>query len=207
MRALRIAVVAVTLAAWPAFAQAPKVGILPFDVVSIDGASAATGASLAKLVRIEMIKARKVTPDLLTLPANTKMPIEPEQAAAIGTTAGDALVIVGTVTAADVTQSSQSVNTGSLLSGVGVGGQLQRQNATIGLHVEIVDPATGKILDTFEVEGKNSSTGIGMDLSTTLGSLDKDPGSLDRSPMGKALQDAAKKVNDEVAKRAAKIKR
>jgi hypothetical protein len=190
----------------PAGAQTTHVGILPFDVVSVDNAGTQASTALAKLVRIEMIKARKYTPDLLALDEKSKMPVEVEAAATIGKTANVALVIVGTVTSVESTHSSNRAYTGGLLDSVGLGGSLQRSTAKVNVHVDLVDPATAKVVDSFEVEGKNTDTGVGVDFSTALGGLDTG-GSLDSSPMGKALQTVAKKLSDEVAKRAPKLTR
>jgi curli biogenesis system outer membrane secretion channel CsgG len=186
--------------------QSPKIGILPFDTVSIEGGGESASAALAKLVRIEMIKAHKVTPELIELPSGAKTPVEPDQAAALGKTAGVKLVIVGTVTNADMSSSSHGANTGGLLSSVGVGGSINRSTATIGLHIELVDPAKGDIVDTFEVEGTGSQTGVGMDLSTALGGFNSGGSDWSNTSIGKAVQEAAKKLSDEVAKRAAKMK-
>jgi curli biogenesis system outer membrane secretion channel CsgG len=194
------------LAPLPAAAQTTHIGILPFDVVSVDNAGTQASTALAKLVRIEMIKARKYTPDLLTLDEKAKMPVEIEAAATLGKTASVALVVIGTVTNVESTHSSNRAYTGGLLDSVGLGGSLQRSTAKVNVHVDLVDPATAKVVDSFEVEGKNTDTGVGVDFSTALGGLDTG-GSLDSSPMGKALQTVAKKLSDEVSKRAPKFTR
>jgi hypothetical protein len=194
------------LAPVAAGAQTTHVGILPFDVVSVDNAGAQASTALAKLVRIEMIKARKYTPDLLSLGETPKMPVEIEAAAAIGKTANVALVIVGTVTNVESTNSSNRAYTGGLLDSVGLGGSIQRSTAKVNVHVDLVDPATAKVVDSFEVEGKNTDSGLGLDFSSALGGIDTG-GSLDSSPMGKALQTVAKKLSDEVTKRAPKLTR
>lgn len=191
-----------------AAAPAPiRVGILPFDVVSVDGAGPSASAALAKLVRIEMIKGQKLTPVLLTLPPEAAHPVPSEQAASIGKSAEVGLVLVGTVVDASTSQTSHSANTGGLLSSVGIGGRIDRSSAEVSLHLDLVDPATGKIVDSFDVKGKASDTGVGMDFSTALGSVDTGGDAWTKTPMGKALSDAARKVNDEVAKRAPKFVR
>lgn len=204
--ALSLALAVLLLAPAVARAQTTHVGILPFDVVSVDNAGESASAALAKLVRIEMIKARKFTPDLLSLGETPKMPVEIELAATIGKAANVALVIVGTVVNVESSSSSHSANAGGLLSSVGLGGSIQRSTAKVGVHVDLVDPNTGKVVDSFEVEGKNSDSGLGLDFSTALGSVDTG-GNLDSSPMGKALQQAAKKLSDEITKRAPKLTR
>ena len=185
-----------------------RTGILPFDVVSVDGAADTTGAALAKLVRIEMIKGQKLTPVLLALPDGAATPVPAEQAASIGQAATVGLVVVGTVVDASVTQASHSANTGGLLGSAGITGTLNRSTATVSLHIDLVDPATGKVVDSFDVAGKASDTGVGTDFSTSLGEMTTGGDApSDNTPMTKALRDAAKKVNDEVVKRAAKFAR
>jgi curli biogenesis system outer membrane secretion channel CsgG len=185
-----------------------RTGILPFDVVSIDGATDTTGVALAKLVRIEMIKGQKLTPVLLTLPDGAATPVPAEQAASIGQTATVGLVLVGTVVDASVTTSSHSANTGGLLGSASISGTLNRSTATVSLHIDLVDPATGKIADSFDVAAKATDTGVGTDFSTSLGEMNLgDDANSDKTPMAKALREAAKKVSDEVGKRAAKFAR
>ena len=190
-----------------AAAQSTRVGIMPFDVVSIDNAGQSASEALAKLVRIEMIKARKTTPELISLGESTSMPIEEARAAELGKTAKVALVIVGTVTEAELTESTKSASTGGFLSSIGIGGNISRATATVSVHVDLVDPDAGKVVESFEVDAKNTDTGLGMDFSTSLGSMDSGGGGLDKSPMGKALQAVAKKLSDEVNKRAPKLVR
>ena len=186
-----------------AAAPAPiRAGILPFDVVSVDGAGPSASTALAKLIRIEMIKGRKLTPVLLTLPPDVTHPVPSEQAATIGKSADVGLVLVGTVVDASTSQTSHSANTGGLLSSVGISGRIDRSSAEVSLHLDLVDPATGKVVDSFDVDGKASDTGVGMDFSTALGGIDTGDGAWEKTPMGKALGNAARKVSDEVAKRA-----
>jgi curli biogenesis system outer membrane secretion channel CsgG len=195
----------VTLAAPAARAAGPtRAGILPFDVVNIDRATPETGAALAKLVRIAMIEGHKLTPVLLTLPAGTEQPVTPDAASSIGKSATTAVVLVGTVIDASVSSSSHGLSTG-LIPSLGVGGQVSRTTAHVSLHVDLVDPAKGTIVDSFDVEGKATDTGVGMDLSTALGGMNSNSNSWMNTPMGKALSQAAKKINDEVAKRAKKF--
>ncbi len=186
-----------------AAAPAPiRAGILPFDVVSVDGAGPSASTALAKLIRIEMIKGRKLTPVLLTLPPEVTHPVPSEQAATIGKSADVGLVLVGTVVDASTSQTSHSANTGGLLSSVGISGRIDRSSAEVSLHLDLVDPATGKVVDSFDVDGKASDTGVGMDFSTALGGIDAGDVAWEKTPMGKALGNAARKVSDEVAKRA-----
>jgi curli biogenesis system outer membrane secretion channel CsgG len=205
----RLALVAIfslfTAAAAPA--QQLAVGLLPFDVVSVSGSGAQAGENLAKLVRVEMIKAHKLRPVLLELPAGAKLPIDASAAAQVGKAGGAALVISGTVIEANETHSSNSASSGGLLSGIGVGGSVSKSTARVSLNVELIDAETGESLKNFEVEGKNTDVGVGADFNTALGGADIGGSGWDKSPMAKALREAARKINDEVAKTAASRKR
>jgi len=179
------------------------VGLLPFDVASVEGASTEASEALAKLVRLEMLDNKSVQPELLKLPEGTDVPVSAKKAAEIGKGADVGVVLVGTVLEASTSQSSHSAGTGAF--GTYVGGNLSKTSATVSVHVQLVDPASGKITDTFEVEGHASETGVGADLSTTLGSFDTGDSAWDKTPMGKALRDVARKIVAETAKRSGKI--
>ena len=187
-------------AAGRAQAQQTPVGLLPFDVVSVSGAGGDAGANLAKLLRLEMIRGRKLRPLLLELPAGTSLPMDPKNAAKIGTDSGASLVVAGTVIEATQQYSSNRANTGGLLSGIGVGGSVSRQTARVSLDIELIDAATGALVKSFEVEGKNTDVGVGMDLSSALGGLGLGDNAWEKTPMGKALREAARKANDEIVK-------
>jgi curli biogenesis system outer membrane secretion channel CsgG len=193
--------VAVAAAANARAAGKLAVGIVPFDVETVDGAAPSSGQALAKLVRIEMIKSARLQPTLL---AETKTT---EDAAKAGAAANDDVVVVGTVLSVDTSGGDTGASSDSLLGAFGVAGRVRRTTTHVSMHIELVSPKSGDIVDTFEVEGKNSTTGVGADFSTVLGSIDSDAGALDNSSIGKALRDAAQKLASEVASRAGKLAR
>jgi hypothetical protein len=176
-----------------------SVGIVPFDVATVDGASVSNGEAVAKLVRIEMIKNSRLAPVLLPAPAGAG------GAAAKPPAPKTDVVLVGTVLSAETSGGSHSANTGGLLSGIGVGGSINRVTTEVALHIELTNPATGEVLDTFEVAAKSSGTSLGADFSSSLGSIDSGGAGADNSSLGKALREAAQKVAAEVAKRADKL--
>lgn len=194
------------LSAGIAHAQQVAVGLLPFDVVSVSGAGYQAGENLAKLLRVEMIRARKVRPVLLELPPSTKLPMDASAAAQIGKGGGAQLVVSGTVIEATETHSSNSASTGGLLNGIGVGGNVSKSTARVTLNVELIDAETGESVKNFEVNAKNTDVGVGADFSSVLGAADIGGSGWDKSPMAKALREAARKVNDEVARAAASRK-
>lgn len=153
---------------------------------------------------LPMIRAKKVRPVLRELPAESKLPIDALDAAKIGKAGGAALVVSGTVIEAVESHSSNSANTGGLMGNLGVGGSLSRSTARVSLNIELVDAETGETVKNFEVSAKNTDVGLGADFSTTLGSMDLGGGAGDKTPMAKALREAARKVNEEVAKVAVK---
>lgn len=199
---LVVAVVALSAAVSARAEDAPAklaVGIVPFDAATVAGGSGASGETIAKLVRIEMIKNVKLQPMLLpAAPPGGPVRIPAGQKPDI--------ILIGTVLNADTTASSRSANTGSLLSGVGVGGRVTRVTTEVGIHLELVKPDSGNIVDSFDVETKSSGTKLGTDLSTALGSFDSNASAFDSSSIGKAFREAAEKVAAEVAKRADKLR-
>jgi hypothetical protein len=179
-------------------ADPPTIGILPFDVSAAEGSgSGDAGRSLATLIRIEMLPNKEVRPQLLDPPAGARRPLLPKAAAAAGQAAGVDYVISGTVLEASVKSANNSA--ASRLLG-NVAGSVSRTSAKIRLHIEIVRSGTSE-LQLFEVEADNTDVGLGGTVHTTLGSFGAgDPG-WQKTPMGKALREAAQKITKEVAKR------
>jgi len=189
----------------PVAAQKLSVGIAPFDVVSVEGASDEASMSMAKLVRVEMIKAGRLQPQLLTPPPDSPTPLPRDEAVKLGRAAKVDIVLVGTVLEAGTSSSSRGANTGGLLGGIGVGARHERVTAKVMLNIELVDPKSGDVADTFDVESSNSESGMGADLSTALGGLDSDSAVSETSPLSKALRDAAAKISVETMKRSGKL--
>jgi hypothetical protein len=188
------------LLARPHAAAKLAVGIVPFDVATVNGATVSSGQAMAKLLRIEMVKSAKLQPTLLPVTHSN------QEAATAGATANSDIVVVGTVLSADTSESDRSANSGGLFGGaLGAGGRIRRTTTTVELHIELVNPKTGEIVDTFEVEAKNSGTSVGADFSTALGGIDNEGSGFDQSTVGKALREAAQKVAAEVAKRSDKL--
>lgn len=204
MNAITTGIVVAILACPPAaLAQGrAKVGILPFDVVSVQGAASQAGQALARTTRLELAREKKVTPVLLELPQGQKHPLDPAPAAAIGKAAGVDLVILGTVLDTNTSRSSTGANTGRVLSGVGVGGRVSRTRARVLLYVQLVDPASGRVVHEFEAEGSETDVGVGADVWSTIGRVGTSDDRWLGTPMGKAIRQAARKIAAEAAKRA-----
>lgn len=180
------------------------VGILPFDATNVDGWSGGAAQALAKLVRLELAKEKDVEPDLLE--AGGPLPLSTQKAAAAGKAANADVVIAGTVLEANT---SHGNNGGFLPSkfGASVGGNVNRTKATVSLHIDLVDPASNKIADSFDVEAHNTDLGVGGNVSTVLGGFNVGDDAWDKTPLGKALREAAQKVTKEVMKRRGKFKK
>lgn len=52
-----------------------RVGLIPFDVASVDGGTHQAATALAKLVRAQMITSRTMQPVLIDLPAGETLPL------------------------------------------------------------------------------------------------------------------------------------
>jgi curli biogenesis system outer membrane secretion channel CsgG len=140
---------------------------------------------------------------LIELPAGETLPLPEDRLAALLAEHKVDLVVAGTILDATTSYSSNRISTGSLGGAVGignVGGSMRKTSASVELHVEVVN-VEGRTTHSFQVKGDNTDVGIGADLWTALGGFDVgDPG-WDKSPMGKALREAAEKLVSEVQKR------
>src|SRR5687768_1902767 len=174
-------------------ADPPTIGIVPFDVSTVEGTGGAdAGRVLGTLVRVEMLKNKQIRPQVIELPTGVRPPLTPQRAAEIGKTAGVDLMLLGTVLEASSSRNNNRASTPRLGGVIGstVGGSVTRTTAKISLHAELVDSATGRSVETFEVEGSNTDTGVGADLWSTLGNFNLGDDGWQKTPMGKALREA-----------------
>lgn len=179
-----------------------RVGLLPFDVASVQGGTPQAAESMAKLVRAQMVSSRTMQPVLLQVPAGAKLPLTEAQISALATENDVALVVSGMILEASTSRDSNRIRTGSLgrVAGIGsVGGSMSKTRAEVQLYVEMAN-TEGRVVHNFEVEGDNTDVGVGADLWTTLGGFDVGEAGWDKSPMGKALREAAEKLASEVNK-------
>lgn len=193
----------IALASIPATAQdRTRVGIIPFDVASVDGGTQQAATAMAKLVRAQMVTNRALQPVLIELAGDT-LPLPEERLAALAAEHKVSMIVAGTILEATTTRGSTRISTGSIGSAIGVGGvggSMTKTRAEVRIHAELVRP-DGRILHALEIEGNNTDVGVGADLWTTLGSFDVGEANWDQSPMGKALREAAQKLTSEVVKR------
>lgn len=179
-----------------------RIGLLPFDVANVDGGTHAAATALAKLVRAEMITDKRVQPVLLDVPDGAKLPLSPPQLATLAEQNNLQLIIAGTILEATTERGSNRISTGGLGGRIGtsVGGSMTRTRAEVKMHVELAGK-DGEVSDAFQVEGSNTDVGVGTDIWSAIGSFDLGDHGWDKSPMGKALREAAQKLSSETMRR------
>src|SRR5690606_9528854 len=134
-----------------------RVGLLPFDVASVQGGTPQAAESMAKLVRAQMVSSRTMQPVLLQVPAGAKLPLTEAQISALATENDVALVVSGMILEASTSRDSNRIRTGSLgrVAGIGsVGGSMSKTRAEVQLYVEMAN-TEGRVVHNFEVEGDN----------------------------------------------------
>jgi hypothetical protein len=195
-------VLALLMASSAAGQDRTRIGLLPFDVANVSGGTHTAAQALAKLVRVEMITDKRVQPILLEVPPGARLPLSASQLAALATEHDLQMIIAGTILEAETTRGSNRVSTRGLGGRLGssVGTSVSRTRAEVSMHVELVTRA-GEVDHAFQVEGTNTDVGVGADIWTSLGGFDVGDTSWDKSPMGKALREAAQKLAAEAIRR------
>ncbi|HUE88204.1 MAG TPA: CsgG/HfaB family protein [Vicinamibacterales bacterium] len=179
-----------------------RIGLLPFDIANVGGGTYTAAQALAKLVRVEMITDKRVQPVLLEVPAGARLPLSTSQLATLATENDLHMIIAGTILDAETTRGRNRVSTRGLGGRLGssVGTSVSRTRAEVSMHVELVT-RDGEVSHAFQVEGNNTDVGVGADIWTSLGGFDVGDAHWDKSPMGKALREAAQKLAAEAIKR------
>jgi hypothetical protein len=195
-------VLALLMASSAAAQDRTRIGLLPFDVANVSGGTHTAAQALAKLVRVEMITDKRVQPILLEVPSGARLPLSASQLAALATEHDLQMIIAGTILEAETTRGSNRVSTRGLGGRLGssVGTSVSRTRAEVSMHVELVT-RSGEVDHAFQVEGSNTDVGVGADIWTSLGGFDVGDTSWDKSPMGKALREAAQKLAAEAIRR------
>jgi hypothetical protein len=202
MKNVLLALFAVLIASGASGQDRVRIGLLPFDIANVGGGTYTAAQALAKLVRVEMITDKRVQPVLIEPPAGARLPLSPSQLAALAVENDLQMIIAGTVLEAETTRGSNRVSTRGLVGRLGssVGTSVTRTRAAVRMHVELV-ATDGEVTHTFEVEGNNTDVGVGADIWTTLGGFNVGDATWDKSPMGKALREAAQKLAAEAIRR------
>jgi hypothetical protein len=210
IRAIHRATLLAALASSTLSAQGQRsVGIVPFDVTSIEGSGVEAGRVLATLVRVELLNNQRLLPRLIKLPEGARLPLQTKDASTLGRDSEVEFIVVGTVLEASSARSNNRATTraiGKVLGGAGAGvsGSLTRTTAKVTLHVQLV-PSKSSDPQAFEVSESHTDIGVGADLHTTLGAFSAGDAGWQKTPMGKALRDAARKISVELAQRIAKM--
>jgi len=201
MKTVLFAFLAVLIATSTPAQDRVRVGLLPFDIANVSGGSYTSAQALAKLVRVEMITDKRVEPVLLELPPGARLPLTAAQLSALAAENDLEMIIAGTILDAETTRGSNRVSTRGLGGRIGssVGTSVTRTRAAVSMHVELVKD--GQVTHAFQVEGTNTDVGVGADIWTSLGGFDVGDAGWDKSPMGKALREAAQKLAAEAIRR------
>jgi hypothetical protein len=202
MRRVLFALLAVLIASGADAQDRVRIGLLPFDIANVSGGTYTAAQALAKLVRVEMITDKRVQPVLLEPPSGARLPLSASQLAALAVDNDLQMIVAGTILDAETTRGRNRVSTRGLGGRLGssVGTSVTRTSASVRMHVELV-AADGEVTHTFQVEGTNTDVGVGADIWTSLGGFDVGDTGWDKSPMGKALREAAQKLAAEAIRR------
>ncbi len=192
-RSILVLVVTLLLAA---AMSAQKIGVLPFEDAS--GVGAAFGENVAKFIRSEFLKNKKITPKFIQFKAKDgeTAAIDVDQAIELGKKNSVEFVVIGTILEADASSSSSGVG-GISVFGQSLGSSLRTVSAKITLQGDLISVKEGKLIESFRTEGSKTDASVGADVSTEWGSLNTDNNS-DNSPNAKAMREAVEELVEEM---------
>jgi len=176
--------------------SAQKIGVLPFEDAS--GVGAAFGENVAKFIRSEFLKNKKITPKFIQFKAKEgeTAAIDVDQAIELGKKNKVEYVVIGTILEADATSSSSGVG-GISVFGQSIGSSLRTVSATITLQGDLISVKDGKLIESFRTEGSKTDASVGADVSTEWGSLNTD-NNADNSPNAKAMREAVEELVEQM---------
>jgi len=181
---------------------AQKIGVLPFDDAS--GVGAEFGEQVAKLIRSEFLKDRRITPKFIQYkPQNEEESsiVDVEKAIEIGRKNGVDYVLIGTILEAEATSSSSGLG-GIRVAGQYVGSSLRTVKATITIQGDLLSVKQEKLIESFRTTGSKTDRSVGADVSTEWGpSLNIDSSADNNTPNAKAIREAVEKLVKEVSKK------
>jgi len=186
---MRFAAAVLLSAVLPLAAAAQKVGVLPFEDAS--GVGAQFGENVAKFIRSEFLKNKKVTPKFIQYKPEEGQAasVDVDQAVELGKKNGVAYVVIGTILEAEASSSSSGVGGVSIL-GQRVGSNLKTVTANITLQGDLISVKDGQLVESFRASGSKTDASVGADVSTQWGSLNGDKQEGNDSPNAKALREA-----------------
>jgi OmpA-OmpF porin, OOP family len=189
-----LSVLAILLMAGTGFAQSNqtyRIGVLPLiDNTGSGGADLAT--ALARAVQADLTNSTQLEGRVISLNGANPSSIDAGKAVQLGKSQNVDVVMIGTVIEASSESSSSSLG-GVSLGGFGLGGSKHTLKAAITLQGDLYDVTTGKRIDSIRITRNASKSGLGGDVSTSLGDISSES-SFDNSPIGKAFHQAASQL-------------
>jgi len=196
-------VILVFLMAAPLFAQAKKIGLLPFDDAAGVGPEACRQAAV--YVRSELLKSKKLLPKFLAPALEDGAEgvgaglIDVEKALELGRANGVDFVLIGTILDASAEESDSSLGGLSLRKGT-VGTSVRKVKATISIQGDLLAVADGALVQSFEAKGGKTVSQVGADLSMSWGDYNSGLGSAD-TPNAKAMREAVASLVKQILKK------
>ncbi|MBI5471331.1 MAG: hypothetical protein HY961_03200 [Ignavibacteriae bacterium] len=179
--------------------HAQKIGVLPFEDAS--GVGAQFGENVAKFIRSEFLKNKKITPKFIQVKPkdDEATTIDVDAAIELGKKNKVDYVVIGTILEADASSSSSGVG-GISVFGQSIGSSLRTVSAKITLQGDLISVKDGKLIDSFRTEGSKTDASVGADVSTEWGSLNTD-NNADNSPNAQAMREAVEKLVEEMTEK------
>jgi curli biogenesis system outer membrane secretion channel CsgG len=182
-----------------ATASAQKVGVLPFEDAS--GVGAEFGENVAKFIRSEFLKNKKITPKFIQHKpkGDESTTIDVDLAIELGKKNNVNYVVIGTILEAEATSSSSGVG-GISVFGQSIGSSLRTVSAKITLQGDLISVTEGKLIESFRTDGSKTEASVGADVSTEWGSLNTD-NNADNSPNAKAMREAVEDLVEQMTEK------
>ena len=184
----------------PGIVFAQKIGVLPFEDAS--GVGPQFGEQVAKFIRSEFLKNKKVTPKFIQYKPKDDEPatVDLDKAIELGKKTAVDYVVIGTILEADASSSSSGVGGISVL-GQSVGSSLRTVSASVTIQGDLISVKEGKLIESFRTSGSNTDHSVGADVSTEWGSINSDRESGNNTPNAKALREAVEKLVEEMTEK------
>jgi hypothetical protein len=193
-------IVVFVLVMLPGILCAQKIGVLPFEDAS--GVGAEFGAQVAKFIRSEFLKNKKILPKFVDYKpkADESAAIDVEKAIELGKKNAVDFIVIGTILEADASSSSSGIG-GISVFGQNVGSNLRTVTAKITLQGDLISVKDGKLIESFRTDGSKTDASVGADVSTEWGSVNSDKQEGNNSPNAKALREAVEKLVEEMTEK------
>ena len=175
------------------------IGVLPFVDATASG-NTRVGADVGQTMLTELTRSTTLIPRLLATGGSMAADnLNGEKAVAIGREKNVDLVFLGTVLDATT---EESTNSGWIpsIKGQSANVRLRRVKATVTLHGELYEVATGARLFSHKITGKKSNNAVRGTAHTKFGTWGNDDyGAFLESPLGQALETAVAEMTKKIA--------